>query len=123
MRKILINLSSVVLFSLPVLTLAAANTSYISDLIKKATSLLSTLLVFLISLSVVWFIWNVTKYSMSSEEDAKAKAKSQMINGIIAIAVSVSVWGLVRLLQRIFGLNEGTSSFTGDLGSMIPGVY
>jgi hypothetical protein len=41
-----------------------------------------------------------------------------MIHGIIAIAVIVSIWGLVYLLQSIFGVGAGPAP-TG-LGNMIP---
>lgn len=121
MKKILISFGSLLSTSLPVIALAAADSSYLTTLISKATGVLSSILVFLISLSVVWFVWNVISYTMSSDEDKRSKAKDQMIWGIVAIAVAVSVWGLVHLLQGIFGLNQGATSFTGgDLGNMIP---
>lgn len=93
---------------------------YLGSLITSGTSLLRSILVFLISLAVVWFIWNVIRYAMSSDEEGKGKAKSQMIWGIIAIAVIVSVWGIVAILQGAFGLNQGASNFSGNLGNMIP---
>ena len=125
MKKILISIGSVASLSLPSLVLAAASPkigsgSYLGTLMTQASQLLQLVLVFLISLSVVWFIWNVVKYSMSSEEDGKEKAKSQMINGIIAIAVTVSLWGIVALLQNAFGLDGGNSAPT-DINGMIPG--
>ncbi len=118
MKKILIIIGSIASLSLPVLVLAAANTSYITSLITGGLTIIRNLIIFLISLAVVWFIWNVIKYSMSSEDDDKTKAKEQMIHGIIAIAVIVSIWGLVYLLQSIFGVGAGPAP-TG-LGNMIP---
>ena len=94
---------------------------YFSKLITGATDLLKDVLVFLIALAVVWFIWNVVKYAMSSEEDGKEKAKSQMINGIIAIAVIVSIWGIVAILQKSFGLGGAEAPHSiGTLEGMIP---
>ncbi|MEI6190951.1 MAG: hypothetical protein WCP24_01110 [bacterium] len=124
MKKIFISIGSLVSVALPSLVLAAGSNigsgSYFGTLIKQAGELLQLVLIFLISLSVVWFIWNVIKYSMSGEEDGKEKAKSQMINGIIAIAVTVSVWGIVALLQGAFGVNTNNGA-PDDINNMIPG--
>ncbi len=95
---------------------------YFDSIITGATGLLRSVLIFLIALAVCWFIWNVIKYAMSDDEEGKGKAKSQMIWGIVAIAVMVSVWGLVALLQNAFGLNQGTTNFQGNLGGMIPSI-
>ncbi len=124
MKKILISISSIVSVGLPSLVLAAGpnigSGSYLGELMSQGSDLLQLVLIFLISLAVVWFIWNVTRYAMSSEEDGKEKAKSQMINGIIAIAVTVSLWGIVALLQNAFGLDGGNTAPT-DINGMIPG--
>ena len=57
---------------------------------------------------------------MSSEEDGKEKAKSQMIHGIIALAVIVSLWGIVALLRNAFGV-DGNDSVPSNISNMIPG--
>lgn len=104
--KKLIKIGTVAVAAMPFLAFAQqANVNYVASLIGGAKTLLDQLVVFLIALAVVWFIWNVIKYTMSSDEEAKGKAKSQMIWGVIAIAVIVSVWGLVGILQNIFGVN------------------
>jgi succinate dehydrogenase/fumarate reductase cytochrome b subunit len=104
-----VKIISGVVWALPFLVFAqdASSQTYLSSLIQGASNLLNQLVVVLISLAVVWFIWNVVKYTMSSDEDGKEKAKSQMIWGIIAIAVIVSIWGLVAILQSIFGVSRG----------------
>ena len=114
-------LGKVVAVSVWVLPFAAlaqtANPTYLSSLIGGAKVLLDQLVVLLIALAVVWFIWNVIKYTMSSDEDGKEKAKSQMIWGIVAIAVIVSVWGLVAILQSIFGVN---TTGAGNVNNLVP---
>ncbi len=94
------------LLVLPLLA-SAQNATYISNLITQAKNLLDQLVVFLIAFAVVWFIWNVIRFTMASDEDKKASARSQMIWGIVALAVIVSIWGLVAILQGIFGVNTG----------------
>ncbi len=92
-------------WALPFLAFAQqANPQYLGSLIDSAKDLLDKLVILLVALAVVWFIWNVIKYVMSGDEEGKGKAKEQMIWGIIAIAVIVSVWGLVEILQNIFGV-------------------
>ncbi len=98
------------------------NTDYIDNLIAGGLRITSNLVVLLIGIAVVWFIWNVIKYTMSAEDADKTKAKDQMIRGIIAITVSVSIWGLVAILQTMFITNNtGTPSNT-NLRGMIPGA-
>lgn len=108
------------LWALPFMALAqTVNVGYISSLITGAKTLLDQLVVFLIALAVVWFIWNVVKYAMSADEEAKTNAKNQMIWGVIAIAVIVSVWGLVAILQNIFGVQ---TTGAGNVNSLLPKI-
>jgi hypothetical protein len=97
------------LWALPFMAFAQ-NVNYISKLISDAQYLLDRLVVLLIAFAVVWFIWNVIRFTMAEDEEGKSKAKSQMIWGIVALAVIVSIWGLVAILQSIFiGTNKGVS--------------
>jgi len=108
------------LLTLPMLVSAQpAVDSYLGTLITQGTTLLGQLLTFLIALAVVWFIWNVVRYTMSSDDADKEKAKNQMVWGIIAIAVIVSIWGIVGLLRVAFGVESGVVPT--DLQNMIPG--
>jgi len=105
-------------WALPFMAMAqTVNPTYLQSLIGSAKALLDQLVVFLIALAVVWFIWNVVRYTMSSDEEKKGAAKSQMIMGIIAIAVIVSIWGLVAILQGIFGVN---TSGVGGVTRLLP---
>lgn len=93
------------LLVLPLLA-SAQNATYVSNLITQAKNLLDQLVVFLMAFAVVWFIWNVIRFTMASDEDKKADARKQMIWGIVALAVIFSIWGLVSLLQTIFGVQS-----------------
>jgi hypothetical protein len=116
--KKLVKIGAGIVSALPFAAFAQqANPNYLSSLITSAKVLLDQLVVFLIALAVVWFIWNVIRYTMSSDEEKKGAAKSQMIWGIIAIAVIVSVWGLVSILQNIFGVN---TTGAGNVNILLP---
>jgi len=91
--------------TMPLFVLANPGLGYWQSLANQITTILNNLVILLITLAVVWFIWNVVRYTMSDDEEKKSAAKSQMIWGIIAIAVIVSIWGLVGLLQGWFGVS------------------
>jgi len=121
-KKIFIGVGYVLVASCPFFVLAETfKTDYIDSLIRGGLGIIRNLVIFLISLAVVWFIFNVIRYSMSSEDGDKTKAKDQMIHGIIAIAVIVSVWGLVAILRNAFGV-ENSQIPDSSINSMIPDV-
>jgi uncharacterized membrane protein YidH (DUF202 family) len=125
MKKTLISISSIVSLGLPVLALASSGVQlgYVNSIFTEGSVLLRNIIIFLFGLAVVWFIWNVIRYSMSDSDEGREKAKSQMIWGIIAIAVIVSVWGIVALLREVFGVGSyGSSAFDGQINNMIPSV-
>ncbi len=106
-----IKISAAIAAGLPLISMAQqVNPNYLSSIITSAKFLLDQLVVFLIALAVVWFIWNVIRYVMSNDLEKKDTAKSQMIWGVVAIAVIISIWGLVALLQNIFGVSSGSAS-------------
>ena len=69
-------------------------------------SMLGLIQPLIISVAVVWFVFNVFQYTIRESEDDKEKAKKQIVWGIIGIFVMVSVWGLVNILRFSFRLNN-----------------
>jgi hypothetical protein len=63
------------------------------------------------AVAVVMLIWGMVKFFIinSDEEAKRAQGKQYMIWGIIALAVMLSVWGLVGILQSTFNLKTGSS--------------
>jgi hypothetical protein len=61
--------------------------------------------------AAVMFIWGVVNFFiLNADEEAKrAQGKQFMLWGIIALAVMLSVWGLVGVLKATFGIDVGTS--------------
>ena len=105
-------LASVFVGVFPIIALAQTYhvTDGIGGLFTFTGSLLSRALPLLISLGVVWFVWNVFRYIIVQNEEEKSKAKTQMIWGIVAIFVMVSIWGLVGILINTFGTGGGSVS-------------
>ena len=112
-------LATVTVSTFPLLALAQYTPSNgIGGLILLFKSWLNLALPTLISLAVVWFVYNVFRYAVAGDEEKKAQAKGQMIWGIVGIFVMVSVWGLVGILQSTFG----TGSATANIGNQLPTV-
>jgi hypothetical protein len=66
---------------------------------------LSRVIYLIISLAVVVFLYGVFKF-IRAEGDDKQNGRDFILYGIIGIFVMVSLWGLVRILQSTFNLNN-----------------
>lgn len=125
MKKNLIALSSIVLGFAPFAALAqmAGNASCTTStggiaysagtaqyIICRIGNVLDVLIPILVVLGVVYFIWGVVQYVISSEEEAKQAGKMRMIYGIIGLVVIVAMWGLVGIVNNTLGLGVGTSA-------------
>jgi uncharacterized membrane protein (GlpM family) len=88
-------------------TCSLAGNPKFQDLICYVTKIINDSVIPLIfTLAVVMFLWGVVQYVINSDEEAKKeKGRQFMLWGIIALAVMVSVWGLVGILSGTFGIN------------------
>ncbi len=105
----------VVLGSVPFLAFAADAFSVITVINK----ILATLIPVLITLAVVYFIWGVIQYTLSSDEEAKKKSRAKIIQGLIGLFVIVAFWGIIRLVTNTFGV--GSEQLHSDAIPCIPG--
>ena len=61
----------------------------------------------LITLSVLYFLYGVSKYIRSDLSDSdKAEAKQMMIWGVVGLFAIVAMWGLVKIVQGTFKLDN-----------------
>lgn len=113
----LISFSTVaVSYALPLLALAQVRDA--DTLFTRILDLLNKVVPVIVALAVVWFIWGVFTYVLSGADEEKRKgARQTMLYGIIAIAVMVSVWGLVAILTGTFRLNNQP-----ELPPLLPGT-
>jgi hypothetical protein len=103
-------LASVAVSVLPLSVFAqTVNTTYqgggVGGLLKWFSGILSLAVPVIIALAVVWFIFSIFMYVIASNEEGKAKAKGQIIWGIVGLFIIVSVWGLVGILSSTFNLS------------------
>lgn len=78
------------------------------DLLCYAARILNTFVVPLIfALTIVVFVWGVVNFFIinAGEEAKREQGKLFMLWGILALAVMLSVWGLVAVLGGTFGID------------------
>lgn len=100
-RKIFITAGS---FFFPLFVLAQT----LSRELGIFSKIVSALMPFIVGLAVLFFMWGVFQFIRASgNEEELTEGRNRMIYGIIGIFVMVSVWGLVNLLDKTFGLDSG----------------
>jgi succinate dehydrogenase hydrophobic anchor subunit len=90
----------------------------IGGLFNFASEILNRVVPLIIAVAVVFFIYQVFRYTISSDEEARKAAKTDIIWGIVGLFIMVSVWGLVAILQSTFG----TSNVTSSIGQQLPQI-
>ena len=103
----------------PLLAFARAN---LDSLIAQFVRYLNMALPILISIAVIWFVWQVILYTISSDEDKKKQAKSGIIWGIVGLFVIVSVWGLVNFLSTTLDVGTGGGPTSIPELPSVPGI-
>ena len=86
-----------------------AGNGTIEGIICKIGDIFSIIIPVLIVLGVLYFVWGVVQYVISSDEEAKKKGRDRMIFGIIGLVVIVAMWGIVWLVLETFGLGAGAT--------------
>lgn len=103
-RKKGITLKAVLIFALFLPTIVYANTSYILSLLLGVYLLINSTIPVIIGLAVIFFLWGLAKFILQTDSvEGRKSARDQMVWGIIAISVMVSIWGLVNLLRVALG--------------------
>ncbi len=87
-------------------SLTYSGSSGLGGIITFISTLLGYLFPLIITLSVVFIIWQIFRFAVAGGEDDKSKAKTHIIWGIVGLFVMVSIWGLVGILQSTFHLNS-----------------
>lgn len=75
------------------------------DLLVLASRFLNGVIGLFITLAIVIFFWGLIQYLLQVGEQ-KAEGLKIMFYGVIAIFVMVSLWGIIRVLQSTFGVQN-----------------
>ncbi len=103
---------------------AAFEADYITGLVDAIQNILNLLLPLVITLAVLFFFWGLAIFVLNAgDEEARAKGRSIMIWGVVALFFIVTVWGLVALLQQVFGVDaQETNEFTPGVAPLAGGA-
>ena len=114
-------------FPLPVGIIFAQSTSPADPLgtVKGSIADFETVIVvfagILLALIVGFIVYYTLEVVRSESRDTRKKAVMQLVYGVIAIAVLVSIWGAVSFLQKIFGVS-GNSEHTFNTSIDLPSI-
>lgn len=87
------------------------NFGYVTSGVGQIYNLLTYYLIPVLMLAATgYFIYGVITYIKATDPSKKKEAQGGMVKGVIALAVIVSVWGIVALLQNIFGVQRGITA-------------
>ena len=92
----------------PVLALAqTAGTTNIENIVKGIGKIINLIIPIMFALALVYFFWGLIKFIRSAgDPKAAAEGKGIMIYGIIAIAIMISIYGLVNWLATTLGVTQ-----------------
>lgn len=108
MKKFAVVLSVLVF---PALALAQYQINNSGDIFDEALNIINRIVIFIIALTVVYTVYGAFRYAFGGEEE-KANWKDQILYGLIALFVMVSIWGLVNILTGTFVLSNTQPDIT-----------
>ncbi|MFC1756893.1 hypothetical protein ACFLZC_01915 [Patescibacteria group bacterium] len=112
MKKVY-KLIPIVTMAMPMMVLAAATASKVTDIVEGAKNVVDAIIPLFMAIAVAVFLWGIIKYITSGGDAEKEKAaRGYIIYGLIGMFVLVSFWGIIAFLSNAFGVDEaGTGSF------------
>ncbi len=84
-------------------------TGNLGGFLCRIGQLLNSIIPVLVALGVVYFVWGVVTYVISSDEEAKKSGKNRIIYGLIGLVVIIGMWGLVSIIRNTFSLDNNTN--------------
>lgn len=89
------------------------NFGYVSSGVSQLYLLATTYVIPTLMLAATaFFIWGVIGYIRAKDAAEKSKQRHALVQGIIALAVIVSAWGIVRVLQNVAGVTPQSTTTT-----------
>ena len=104
MKKVIFTLVSFA----PALALAqTTDLSGLSTFVRNIGNVVNVIIPVIFAIAIVYFFWGLVQFLRSAgDPKTHADGKAHMIYAVIAIAVMVSIYGLVAWLQSTFGITS-----------------
>ncbi len=80
--------------------------STINNSLGSITTLIEVIIFIIITLSFLFFFWNLTVFIRESKAAKLEEAKQRMGWGAVAIFVMVSIWGIVVFIGNVLGIKS-----------------
>jgi len=93
---------------LGVAPLSAFAADQIGSILAQLIGYLNYIVPALITIAVVYFIWGVISFMISSDEEQKKLGRAKIINGLIGLFVIVAFWGIIGVVKNTFGIGNIT---------------
>lgn len=93
----------------------------IGTILTMIKGLINFIIPMLITLIVIFTIWKALAFARGKEAKERDEARKGMIAGVIALAVVLSLFGIVRVLQNSV-LGGGVNNTTTGQGLITPQI-
>jgi hypothetical protein len=91
-----------------------------ATLVLKIDSLLNAAVWLLVSLAVIFIIWNTVQFIRFASSDDRKKYQAGILWGIVGLAVILSIWGLTYILLNTFGTDRYGAPSEQQIKSLVP---
>ena len=113
------NFLSAMYFLAPALALAQGTGSgTIGGILVIVRQIIEAFIPIIFGLAFIVFLWGMYKYISAADEGGKEEGRNLIIYGIIGLFVMVAVWGLVKVIDETFQIDENETfqqpGFPGD---------
>lgn len=112
MKNRIISVAVVAASFAPMLALADSRIEQrVGSVVQTVGNIINFLIPVAFALAVLYFFYGLAKFILDSgNEEAKVQGKNIMINGIMALFIMVTLYGIINLLGDFFGIQTNTNS-------------
>ena len=68
--------------------------------------IITAIIPLLFAAALLFFLWGVTKYTMSTDSKKREESKKFIMAGLIGLFVMTSVWGIIKIASTTLGLDS-----------------
>jgi hypothetical protein len=80
--------------------------SWLNNIVNGIGKIVNLLLPIVFALILLAFFWGLAQFVFSGAKDAQDKGKHLMLWSVIALFIAASIWGIVNILQSLFGVDD-----------------
>ena len=101
---------------------ATGQITNVTGVFDKFTYLGNAFITVIISLAVLYIIFNVFRYLVAGGEEDRKKGGMAILYGVLALVIILSIWGLVGIIRSTFNTGNQVAP-TGDFPTIVnPGT-